>query len=349
MRILQRHSHFEFYNKMTLQFYDFWVVIVKDLKYKVNENQFYGLVLNRLISKETLISYGGLKDDHGRLIFQPLLKIECLYDLFIMKLVASDNRKEGEERDLYNKRYISLVENPSDLQALKFVEDVLDDDHHVLDVQEKGIHCDVLDVLDVQEKGVQVDSHDEKVFCSIGVQTDDILCSCDSFEGMIPYRKPVIQEIHKYQTPKDLIQTQNVHVVESRFVHGVKSSRCKKMRKKRKKKINRKNKRVYSQKSSNVVKPKSVKQIWVPKQQSPNVALNLKSKPKCGGGSFEDVLGSLKTTKNKLYISHNGWYNVQIGDFLIPTKEPRSSKFDSFIANGSRFVKKVDGCCLRTN
>ena len=158
---------------------------------------------------------------------------------------------------------------------------------------------------------------------------------------MIPYQKPVIQEIHKYQTPKDLIQTHKIEVVESEFVHEIKSSRCKKMRKKKKKKINRKNKRVYSQKSSYAVKPKSVKQIWVPKQQSPKVALNLKSKPKSVGGSFEDVLGSLKNTKNELYISHGGWYNVRFGDFLIPTKEPRSSKFDSFVENGSRFVKKV--------
>ncbi|KAL7593921.1 hypothetical protein Lser_V15G32104 [Lactuca serriola] len=309
--------------------YDSWIVIIESVKYEVNEFQFYGLLLKGgLISWDSLVSYRGLKDDHGRLIFQQISKIECLYDLSMFMIARSKNREEGEERDLFNKSYISLVENPSDLQALMFVEDVLDDHH-------------VLDVLDVQEKGVQVDSHDEKVFCSIGVQTDDILCSCDSFEGMIPYREPVIQEIHKYQNPKDLIQTQNVHVVESGFVHEVKSSRCKKMRKKKKKKMNRKNKRVYSQKSSNVVKPKSVKQIWVPKQQSPKVALNLKSKPKCVGGSFEDVLGSTKNTKNELYISHGGWYNVRFGDFLIPTKEPRSSKFDSFVENGSRFVKKV--------
>ncbi|KAL7606131.1 hypothetical protein Lser_V15G17503 [Lactuca serriola] len=307
--------------------YDSWVVIVKDLKYKVNKYQFYGLVLSGLILQETSISYGGLKDDHGRLIFQPLLKIECLYDLFIMKLVARDNRKEGEEIDLYNKRYISLVENPSDLQALMFVEDVLDDHH-------------VLDVLDVQEKGVQVDSHDEKVFAQLEFKPMIFCVLCDLFEGMIPYRKPVIQENHKYQTPKDLIQTHKVEVVESGFVHGVKSLRCKKMRKK-KKKINRKNKRVYSQKSSNVVKPKSVKQIWVPKQQSPKVALNLKSKPKSVGGSFEDALRSLKNTKNELYISHNGWYNVQIGDFLVPTKVSRSSKFYLFVENVNRFVKKV--------
>ncbi|KAL7607713.1 hypothetical protein Lser_V15G11377 [Lactuca serriola] len=288
--------------------YDSWIVIIEGVKYEVNEFQFYGLLLKGgLISWDSLVSYGGLKDDHGKLIFQQLSKIECLYDLSMFMIARRKNREEGEERDLFNKSYISLVENPSDLQALMLVEDVLDDHH-------------VLDVLDVQEKGVQVDVHDEKVFCSIGVQTDDILCSCDSFEGMIPYRKPVIQEIHKYQTPKNLIQTQNVHVVESGFVHEVKSSRCKKMRKKKKKKMNRKNKRVYSQKSSNVVKPKSVKQIWVPKQQSPKVALNLKSKPKSVGGSFEDVLGSTKNTKNELYISHVGGTMFELEIFSFRQK-----------------------------
>ncbi|KAL7607893.1 hypothetical protein Lser_V15G14229 [Lactuca serriola] len=305
-----------------------WIVIIKDVKYKIGLEQFLGLILKGLmISWDTLISYGGLKDDHGGLIFQPLSKIECLTQI-CHNLKNERDKKERKEKELFDKYFISLVENPSDLHALMFVEDVLDDHH----------------VLDVQEKGVQVDSQDEKVFCSIGVQTNDILCSCDSFEGMIPYRKPVVQEIHKYQTPKYLIQTQNVHVVESGCVHEVKSSRCKKMRKKKKKKMNRKNKRVYSQKSSNDVKPKSVKQIWVPKQQSPSVELNSKSKPKSVGGSFEDVLGSLKNMKNmknELYISHGGWYNVRFGDFLIPTKEPRSSKFDSFVENGTRFVKKV--------
>ena len=150
--------------------YDSWIVIIEGVKYEVNEFQFYGLLLKGgLISWDSLVSYGGLKDDHGRLIFQQLSKIECLYDLSMFMIARSKNREEGEERDLFNKSYISLVENPSDLQALMFVEDVLDDHH-------------VLDVLDIQEKGVQVDSQDEKVFCSIGVQTDDILCSCDLFE-----------------------------------------------------------------------------------------------------------------------------------------------------------------------
>ncbi|KAL7589254.1 hypothetical protein Lser_V15G40565 [Lactuca serriola] len=307
--------------------YDSWIVIVKDVKYKVNEDKFYGLVLSKLISWGNLVSYGGLKDDHGSLVFQPICKIAWLNKIALSILVRSRNQKEGEERDLFNKNIVSLIEDPNDLHALKFVE-----------VLDNGVQCDVLEVHD---KKIQVDSHDEKVFCSIGVQTDDILCSCDSFEGMIPYRKPVIQEIHKYQTPKDLFQIHKVDVVKSGFVHEVKSSRCKNMKKKKKKKMNRKNKRVYSQKSSYVVKPKSVKQIWVPKQQSPKVALNLKSKPKSVGGSFEDVLGLTKNTKNELYISHGGWYNVRYRDFLIPTKEPRSSKFDSFVKNGTRFVKKL--------
>ena len=163
------------------------------------------------------------------------------------RLITTYQKRRRNRRDGEVIKGISRAECKYGRNKLEFYADyreardgVLDDD----DVQEKGVQCDV---LDVQEKGVQVDSQDEKVFCSIGVQTDDILCSCDSFEGMILYRKPVIQENHKYQTPKDLIQTQNVHVVESGFVHEVKSSRCKKMRKKKKKKMNRKNKRVYSQ------------------------------------------------------------------------------------------------------
>ncbi|KAL7583276.1 hypothetical protein Lser_V15G45504 [Lactuca serriola] len=271
------------------------------------------------------------RDEKGDFIGYPIYQNKYLFD----RLITTYQERRRNKRNGEVIKGILLANCKPGRNRLEYYANCRKE------VQNNGVQCDV---LDVQEKGVQVDSHDEKVFCSIRVQTDDILCSCDSFEGMIPYRKPVVQEIHKYQTPKDLIQTQNVDVVKSGFVHEVKSSICKKMRKKKKKKMNRKNKRVYSQKSSYVVKAKSVNQIWVPKQQSPKVALNLKLKPKCVGGSFEDVLGSLKNTKNtknELYISHGEWYNVRFGDFLIPTKEPRSSKFNSFIENGSRFVKKV--------
>ena len=69
--------------------------------------------------------------------------------------------------------------------------------------------------------------------------------------------------------------------------------------------------------------------------------MNLHSTSKSFDGSYEDGVRSLKNTKNDLYNTHRGWYNVQIRDFLVPTKEPRSSKFDSFVANGTRIVKKV--------
>ncbi|KAL7598001.1 hypothetical protein Lser_V15G26504 [Lactuca serriola] len=313
-----------------------WMIRSDDVQSECSfEYLLYSLTVG-LIS-ECDIVVNGEKNDVGELISCPIFRTKHLFD----RLITTYQKRRRNRRDGEVIKGISRAECKYGSNKLEYYancrearDGVLDDD----DVQEKGVQCDV---LDVQEKGVQVDSQDEKVFCSIGVQTDDILCYCYSFEGMIPYRKPVVQEIHKYQTPKDLIQTQNVHVVESGFVHEVKSSRCKKRRKKKKKKMNRKNKRVYSQKLSNVVKPKSVKRIWVPKQQSPSVELNLKSKPKSVGGSFEDVLGSTKYAKNELYISHGGWYNVRFRDFLIPTKEPRSSKFDLFVENGSRFVKKV--------
>ena len=133
--------------------YDSWIVIIKDVKYKVNEDQFYGLLLSKLISWGNLVSYGGLKDDHGSLVFQPLCKIAWLNKIALSILVRSRNQKEGEERDLFNKKYVSLIEDPNDLHALKFLE-----------VLDNGVQCDV---LDVQEKGVQVDSHNEKVFARL--------------------------------------------------------------------------------------------------------------------------------------------------------------------------------------
>ena len=102
-----------------------------------------------------MVSYGGLKDDHGSLVFQPICKIAWLNKIALSILVRSRNQKEGEERDLFNKKYISLIENPNDLRALKFVE-----------VQDNGVQCDVLEVHD---KKIQVDSHENDFFCSIGV------------------------------------------------------------------------------------------------------------------------------------------------------------------------------------
>nr|KAJ0187328.1 hypothetical protein LSAT_V11C900461800 [Lactuca sativa] len=41
-----------------------------------------------------------------------------------------------------------------------------------------------------------------KKFCSIGTQTKDFSCSNDVVEGMVPYRKLIIQDVQIYQTPK---------------------------------------------------------------------------------------------------------------------------------------------------
>ena len=83
--------------------YDSWIVIVKDVKYKVNEKQFYGWFLKGgLISWDTMVSYGGLKDDHGRLIFQPLSKNEFLVKISITMLSWSKNEKEGKERYFFD-------------------------------------------------------------------------------------------------------------------------------------------------------------------------------------------------------------------------------------------------------
>ncbi|XP_052622478.1 uncharacterized protein LOC128127816 [Lactuca sativa] len=105
---------------------DFWIVIINDVKYKVGLEQFIGLILkSRMISWDTLISYGGLKNDHGGLIFQPLSKIECLTKAYNNLMIERDMKK-GNEKDLFDKYFISLIENPNDVLALQFVEDVLE-------------------------------------------------------------------------------------------------------------------------------------------------------------------------------------------------------------------------------
>lgn len=38
------------------------------------------------------------------------------------------------------------------------------------------------------------------MLCSIGTETDDSTCSCNSFEGIVPYRKPIIHDVQMYQT-----------------------------------------------------------------------------------------------------------------------------------------------------
>ncbi|XP_052627128.1 uncharacterized protein LOC128133658 [Lactuca sativa] len=180
--------------KMVCLDYDSWIVMIEDVKYKVNEYQYYGLLLkDGFITMNTLISYWNKKDDSGKLIFQPLCNIESLVDISMSMLSWCGNKNEGKERELFIKEYVCLIEDPSDLHTIEFVEDVLEEVHHVHDV------------LEVQDKGFQCDSHEVlKVFCSIGVQTDDCLSSFDSFEGMVPHRKPLIQEVQMGIEDKDL-------------------------------------------------------------------------------------------------------------------------------------------------
>ena len=90
--------------------------------------------------------------------------------------------------------------------------------------------------IEVEDKGVQCDSHEVvKVFASVRVQSDDCLYSCDSFKGMVPYRKPSIQDVQMYQSPKNLIQSCQVQVVKNEVVLEFKTSKSKKMKKKKKK------------------------------------------------------------------------------------------------------------------
>ena len=95
-----------------------------------------------------------------------------------------------------------------------------------------------------------------KTFCSIGTQTDDSLCSDDIFEGMIPYRKPILQEIQINQTPNVCVsKSSNVQIQKEEKGVQIRNLFLKPRNKKRRKK--RKNK-------------SKMEKVWMPKIQVHN-------------------------------------------------------------------------------
>nr|KAJ0226565.1 hypothetical protein LSAT_V11C100026310 [Lactuca sativa] len=117
------------------------------------------------------------------------------------------------------------------VQNQKDVLHVLGEVHNVLHVSKEKVTPDVLvegeskvsSFLEVSPSASSC-SKDEsqiksseivnvKTFCSIGTQTDDFSCSDDVFGGLVPYRKPIVQDVYIYQTPKDCVQkSSNVQI-----------------------------------------------------------------------------------------------------------------------------------------
>nr|KAJ0204163.1 hypothetical protein LSAT_V11C500259270 [Lactuca sativa] len=109
---------------------------------------------------------------------------------------------------------------------------------------------DVLDVLGVFGEVHNVPHVcEEKMTSDVLVEresSDDFLCSDNVLEGLVPYRKPIIQDVQIYQTPQDCVQkSSNVQIQKGEEPQN----------QKRKRKKKNKNK---------------IKKIWMPKVQVPN-------------------------------------------------------------------------------
>ena len=98
--------------------YNSWIVIVEGIKYKVKKDQLWVSV--KQFDFLGNYGYGGLKDDHGSMIFQPLCEIKWLADI-TRSISTRSSKKIGEEKYLFKKKYVSLIEDPNDLRCIKFV------------------------------------------------------------------------------------------------------------------------------------------------------------------------------------------------------------------------------------
>lgn len=83
--------------------------------------------------------------------------IKILIEITMNMLTQEANKKEGREKELFIKKYVSLIEYSSELHALEFVEDVPEVHKGVLE-DTIAVHDYDHDVLHVSEKNATRDA-----------------------------------------------------------------------------------------------------------------------------------------------------------------------------------------------
>nr|KAJ0217547.1 hypothetical protein LSAT_V11C300134990 [Lactuca sativa] len=191
-------------------------------------------------------------------------------------------------------------------------EEVLDEVNNVLHVSEEKVTPDVLvegeskvsslsEVSQSESSCSKAESQSKtseimKVnkFCSIGTQTNDFSSSDDVIEGLVSYKKPIIQDVQIYQTPKDCVQKSS----------NVQIQKHKEERKKKKKKNKSK-----------------MKKVWMPKVQVPNACekiqkAEVKNVQRKFNFSSDEYVRSWRKEKKEF-----GWFNEIYGNFGFSTKK----------------------------
>jgi len=162
-------------------------------------------VIKRHVKEENKILIQNLKK-RRKLIVEFQMKFESaltrLRDLDVMQDVLAtvqviELRPRNKEKRKIKKKVVFNLEN-------NIVHDIHDDVHDVLHVSEKKISPDVVEgESSCSENEEVVKSESEDVHSeskSLDTESDVSSSSSDSFQGMKPYRKPVLQDVQKYKT-----------------------------------------------------------------------------------------------------------------------------------------------------
>ncbi|KAL4588513.1 hypothetical protein LXL04_001404 [Taraxacum kok-saghyz] len=199
--------------------------------------------------------------------------------------------------------------------------------NYVLHVSEKKISPDVVEGEsscseneDVAKSESEIVNSESK---SLNSESDVPSSSDNSFEGMVAYRKPILQDLQKYETQswvqtEDYVQKPYDVQIPKCDLHFRNTSSYLKPRKSQKKKKKRK-----------------VKKFWMPKVK------NVEKVQKIVTNSFDSRKSVTRWRNEKIY---QGWYNVIIDNFCFPTKEPKISRSSVYSKDGliSQSKDKLD-------
>ncbi|KAL4573135.1 hypothetical protein LXL04_019930 [Taraxacum kok-saghyz] len=213
-----------------------------------------------------------------------------------------------------------------------------DNVHDVLHDSEENKSPDVVEGESSSSENEEVvkseseDVHSESE--SLKYESDVSSSSSNSFEGMVAYRKPVLQDLQKYETQswnqtEDYVQKPYDVQIPKCDLHFRNTNSYLKPRNSQKKKKKRK-----------------IKKIWVPKVKNNQVCENVQ---KIVTNSIDSRKSVRRWRDEKKYQC---WYNVIIDNFCFPTKEPKRSissvYFEDRLISPRKGVSKIDTVQFRT-
>ncbi|KAL4581344.1 hypothetical protein LXL04_017558 [Taraxacum kok-saghyz] len=232
-----------------------------------------------------------------------------LYPDNVVYIINEDVKKKNDVK----KRVSFNLENNT-------VHIIPDDVHDVLHDSEENKSPDVVEEESCCSENEVVKSESEDTHSESDVSSS----SSDSFQGMKPYRKPVLQDVQKYETQNYVPKPYDVQIPKC-DLHFRNTNSYLKPRNSKKKKKKRK-----------------VKKIWIPKVKNVEKVQKIVTK---------SVVSRKSVTRWRDEKKFQCWYNVIIDNFCFPTKEPKRSisvYSEDRLFSPSKGVNKIDTVQFRT-